>query len=253
MNKLKNSKILITGGAGFIGSNLIEYFLLNNNKIVCLDNFETGLEKNISEFYANPNFKFIKGDIRDLDTCKLAMKDCKYIFHQAALGSIPRSINDPITSADININGFVKMLFAAKEAKIKRFIYAASSSTYGDNFDLPKVEENIGKPLSPYAITKLTNELYANVFSDIYNMETVGLRYFNVFGKKQDPKGAYAAVIPKFVNKLINHESPEINGDGKFSRDFTYIENVIHANELAAISPNNKIFSNSKKHEIFNW
>ena len=234
---LKNTKLLVTGGAGFIGSNLIEYFLKNNNEVICLDNLSTGHKKNISDFMDNPNFQFIEGDIRDLDTCKKAVRDCEYVFHQAALGSVPRSIKDPMTTNAVNIDGFLNMLIASRDENVKRFIYAASSSTYGDSKDLPKVEENIGRPLSPYAITKVVNEYFAKVFSELYGMETIGLRYFNVFGKNQDPNGAYAAVIPLWVKKLINHESPVINGDGNYSRDFTYINNVIQANELAAITP----------------
>lgn len=241
MNKLTNSKILITGGAGFIGSNLIEYFLKGNNEVVCLDNLSTGHKKNIAEFMDNPNFQFLEGDIRHLDICKIAVRDCDYVFHQAALGSVPRSIKDPVTTNAVNIDGFLNMLTAARDEGVKRFIYAASSSTYGDSTALPKVEENIGRPLSPYAITKVVNEYFAKVYSDLYGMETIGLRYFNVFGKRQDPNGAYAAVIPLWVKSLLQHESPMINGDGSYSRDFTYIDNVIQANELAAITPSDKI------------
>ena len=233
---LKNSKILVTGGAGFIGSNLIEYFLKNNNEVICLDNLSTGHRKNITEFLSNPNFQFMEGDIRDLDTCKRAVRDCEYVFHEAALGSVPRSINDPATTNSVNIDGFLNMLIASRDEKVKRFIYAASSSTYGDSKELPKIEERIGRPLSPYAITKVVNEYFAKVFSELYGMETIGLRYFNVFGKRQDPNGAYAAVIPLWVKKFIHHESPVINGDGSYSRDFTYIDNVIQANELAALT-----------------
>lgn len=231
-------KILITGGAGFIGSNLCEYFLEAGHKIVCLDNLSTGHRKNISFLESNANFTFMEGDIRDINTCKEAVKGCEYVLHQAALGSVPRSINDPHTTNDVNINGFLNVLIAARDEKVKRFVYAASSSTYGDSKDLPKIEEHIGKPLSPYAITKYVNELYADVFSKTYDIETIGLRYFNVFGKRQDPNGAYAAVIPKFVIQLMNHESPVINGDGNFSRDFTYIKNVIQMNELALFTSN---------------
>ena len=246
--KLSNSKILITGGSGFIGSNLVEYFLKNGNEVICLDNLSTGHRKNIVEFFDNPNFQFTEGDIRDFDTCKKAVRDCEYVFHQAALGSVPRSIKDPATTNSVNIDGFLNMLIASRDEKVKRFIYAASSSTYGDSKDLPKVEENIGRPLSPYAITKVVNEYFAKVFSELYGMETIGLRYFNVFGKNQDPNGAYAAVIPLWVKKLINHESPVINGDGKYSRDFTYIDNVIQANELAAIIPKDDILENLNKY-----
>lgn len=236
--KLQNKKILITGGAGFIGSNLIEHFLQQDNKIVCLDNFATGKEKNVAPFLENPDFRLIKGDIRDLESCRTAVEGVDVILHQAALGSVPRSINDPKTTNDVNIGGFINMLVAAKEHNIKRFVYAASSSTYGDHKALPKVEDRIGKPLSPYAITKYVNELYAEMFSDLYGIETIGLRYFNVFGRRQDPNGAYAAAIPKFTKLLMDHESPLIYGDGEQSRDFTYIENVIQANELAATVTN---------------
>ena len=236
MNKtLKNSKILITGGAGFIGSNLVEYFLGNWNEVVCLDNLSTGHRKNITPFLDNPNFQFIEGDIRDIATCKKAVFDCEYVFHEAALGSVPRSIKDPVTTNSVNIDGFLNMLTVARDEQVKRFIYAASSSTYGDSTTLPKVEENIGRPLSPYAITKVVNEFFAKVYSELYGIETIGLRYFNVFGKRQDPNGAYAAVIPLWVKKLVHLESPIINGDGKYSRDFTYIDNVIQANEKAAL------------------
>jgi UDP-N-acetylglucosamine 4-epimerase len=238
MTKLQQKSILITGGAGFIGSNLIERFLQQNNKIVCLDNFATGKQKNIDPFMGNPDFKFIEGDIRDLESCREAVKGVDVILHQAALGSVPRSINDPKTSNDVNIGGFINMLVAAKENGIRRFVYAASSSTYGDHKALPKVEDRIGKPLSPYAITKYVNELYAEMFSELYGIETIGLRYFNVFGRRQDPNGAYAAAIPKFIKLLMNHESPLIYGDGEQSRDFTYIDNVIQANELAATVTN---------------
>lgn len=231
---LNNKTLLITGGAGFIGSNLIEHFLKQNNRIVCLDNLATGKEENIKPFLGNADFTFLKGDIRDIEACHEAVKGVDIVLHQAAMGSVPRSIKDPKTTNDVNIGGFVNMLIATKEAGIKRFVYAASSSTYGDSPALPKVEENIGKPLSPYAITKYVNELYAEIFSKLYGIETIGLRYFNVFGRRQDPNGAYAAAIPKFIRLLIKHESPVIFGDGEQSRDFTYIENVIQANELAA-------------------
>ncbi|NQV13947.1 SDR family oxidoreductase [bacterium] len=250
MQQLKNSKILITGGAGFIGSNLIEYFLKNSNEVVCLDDLSTGHKKNITEFIDNPNFQMLEGDIRDLDTCKTAVRDCEYIFHQAALGSVPRSIKDPVTTNAVNIDGFLNMLTAARDEGVKRFIYAASSSTYGDSKELPKIEERIGRPLSPYAITKVVNEYFAKVFSELYGLETIGLRYFNVFGKRQDPNGAYAAVIPLWVKSLIKHESPVINGDGSFSRDFTYIDNVIQANELAAIIPKENLLENLKEYDF---
>jgi UDP-N-acetylglucosamine 4-epimerase len=238
MIKIANKKILITGGAGFIGSNLCGYFLENDNQVVCLDNFSTGFRHNIEGFLSNPNFTLIEGDIRNLEVCHTAVTGVDYVLHQAALGSVPRSINDPITSNEVNVSGFLNMLVASRDAKIKRFIYAASSSTYGDSEALPKIENIIGKPLSPYAVTKYVNELYADVFSKTYGIETIGLRYFNVFGRNQDPNGAYAAVIPKFVAQFLNYESPVINGDGNFSRDFTYIDNVIQMNELAMVTEN---------------
>lgn len=237
---ISKKKILITGGAGFIGSNLCDYLLKKDNEIICLDNFSTGHKHNIEPFLSNDNFLLIEGDIRNLEICRKAVKNVDYVLHQAALGSVPRSITDPITSNEVNISGFLNMLVAAKDEKVKRFIYAASSSTYGDSEALPKVEDEIGKPLSPYAITKYVNELYADVFSKTYGLETIGLRYFNVFGRNQDPNGAYAAVIPKFVKQLINLESPVINGDGNYSRDFTYIDNVIQMNELAMFVKNNE-------------
>lgn len=233
-----NKNILITGGAGFIGSNLCEYFLSKDNRVICLDNFATGHRHNIEHLFSNSNFKLIEGDIRNLNDCKKAVENVDYVLHQAALGSVPRSINDPITTNDVNISGFLNMLVASRDAGVKRFVYAASSSTYGDSESLPKVENVIGKPLSPYAITKYVNELYAEIFSKTYGLETIGLRYFNVFGRKQDPNGAYAAVIPKFVTQLMKHESPIINGDGNYSRDFTYIDNVIQMNELAITTQN---------------
>lgn len=235
-----NFTILITGGAGFIGSNLCEYFLEKRYKVVCLDNFSTGFRHNIEHLLSNPNFQLIEGDIRDYAVCTKALDGVDYVLHQAALGSVPRSIQDPMTTNDVNISGFLNMLQASKEAGIKRFVYAASSSTYGDSESLPKVEDKIGKPLSPYAITKYVNELYAEVFSKTYGIETIGLRYFNVFGRKQNPNGAYAAVIPKFVMQLMQHESPIVNGDGNYSRDFTYIDNVIQMNELAMTTQNPK-------------
>ncbi|MFH6999032.1 SDR family oxidoreductase [Flavobacterium sp. FlaQc-57] len=238
MNTSTQYTILITGGAGFIGSNLSEYFLGLDYKVICLDNFSTGHRHNLKDFIANPNFKLIEGDIRNIADCNLAVEGVDYVLHQAALGSVPRSINDPITTNDVNVSGFLNMLVASRDGKVKRFIYAASSSTYGDSQGLPKVEDVIGKPLSPYAITKYVNELYAEIFSRTYGLETIGLRYFNVFGRKQDPNGAYAAVIPKFVTQLMKHESPVINGDGNYSRDFTYIDNVIQMNELAMTSQN---------------
>ncbi|HEX7493832.1 MAG TPA: SDR family oxidoreductase [Bacteroidales bacterium] len=235
---LRDSRVLVTGGAGFIGSNLVESFLLSGNSVVCLDNFSTGKREDLITFHNNPKFKLIEGDIRNYEDCMKAVTNIDIVFHQAALGSVPRSIKDPVTSTDVNIGGFVKMLFAAKESGIKRFIYAASSSTYGDHPDLPKVEDKIGSPLSPYAITKYVDELYASNFSKTYNIDVVGLRYFNVFGRRQDPDGAYAAVIPKFMKMLMKHEVPLINGDGTVSRDFTYIDNVIQANHLASVVQN---------------
>ncbi|MBN8621548.1 MAG: SDR family oxidoreductase [Flavobacteriales bacterium] len=231
-------RILITGGAGFIGSNLCDHFISKEHQITCLDNFSTGFRHNIEHLLSNPAFTLIEGDIRDLETCQKACENQDFVLHQAALGSVPRSINDPITSNEVNVSGFLNMLVAARDAGVKRFIYAASSSTYGDSKSLPKVEEVIGKPLSPYAITKYVNELYADVFSKTYGLECIGLRYFNVFGRRQNPNGAYAAVIPKFVIQLMNHESPVINGTGDYSRDFTYIDNVIQMNEKAMLSEN---------------
>ncbi|WP_016990571.1 SDR family oxidoreductase [Flavobacterium sp. ACAM 123] len=232
------SRILITGGAGFIGSNLCEYFLSKGNEVICLDNFATGHRHNLKDFINNPNFQLIEGDIRNAVDCQNAVKNVDYVLHQAALGSVPRSINDPVATNAVNVSGFLNMLVASSDAKVKRFVYAASSSTYGDSAGLPKLEDVIGKPLSPYAITKYVNELYADIFSKTYGLETIGLRYFNVFGRKQDPNGAYAAVIPKFVMQLMNHETITINGDGNYSRDFTYIENVIQMNELAMTAEN---------------
>jgi UDP-N-acetylglucosamine 4-epimerase len=235
---LNNKNILVTGGAGFIGSNLCEELLSLGAKVTCLDNFSTGLRENLDAIKNNPDFKLIEGDIRNLEDCKKACENQDFVLHEAALGSVPRSINDPITSNDVNVGGFLNMLIAARDSGVKRFVYAASSSTYGDSESLPKVENVIGKPLSPYAITKYVNELYADVFKRTYNFDTIGLRYFNVFGRKQNPNGAYAAVIPKFVMQLMNHESPVINGGGEYSRDFTYIDNVILMNLLALTSDN---------------
>ena len=239
---LSQLTFLVTGGAGFIGSNLVEYLLKYNvKKVTILDNFATGYRKNIEEFIEDERCELIEGDIRDLETCNTAMENVDYVLHQAALGSVPRSINDPITSNAVNVSGFLNMLAAAKESKtVKRIVYAASSSTYGDHPDLPKVEDKIGKPLSPYAVTKYVNELYADVFFKTYGLETIGLRYFNVFGPKQDPNGAYAAVIPKFIDSFFNKEDIIINGDGGHSRDFTYIENVVQANIKAALINDNK-------------
>ncbi len=242
---------LVTGCAGFIGSNLLETLLLLNQKVVGLDNFATGHQHNLDEVKDQvsaeqwQNFTFIEGDIRNLEDCTKAIgtieSSVDYVLHQAALGSVPRSIADPILTNSANITGFLNMLVAAKEAKISSFVYAASSSTYGDHPALPKIEENIGNPLSPYAVTKYVNELYADIFSKTYGLETIGLRYFNVFGRKQDPNGAYAAVIPKFVSQLMKLESPTINGDGNYSRDFTYIDNVIQANLLSMVADSKAI------------
>ena len=232
--------VLVTGGAGFIGSNLCEHLLAHNYRVVCLDNFATGKIENLLPLLNQytDTFKLIVGDIRNLEDCQKAVEGVDYVLHEAALGSVPRSIKDPATTNAVNIGGFLNMLIAARDAKVKRFMYAASSSTYGDSKSLPKVEDVIGKPLSPYAVTKYVNELYADVFARTYGMECIGLRYFNVFGRRQDPFGAYAAVIPLFVKKLMTHESPVINGDGEYSRDFTYIDNVIQMNMLAMTTTN---------------
>ena len=234
------SKILVTGGAGFIGSNLCESLLTDGHEVTCLDNFSTGFRANIEPFFLlyPDRFRLIEGDIRDIDMCRAAVYGQEYVLHEAALGSVPRSIKDPATTNAVNIGGFLNMIIAARDEGIKRFIFAASSSTYGDSTALPKVEERIGKPLSPYAITKYVDELYADVFARTYGFNYIGLRYFNVFGRRQDPNGAYAAVIPLFVKKFINHEAPNINGDGEYSRDFTYIENVIQMNKLAMQTEN---------------
>ena len=236
--KLRNKKILVTGGAGFIGSNLCEYLLSCEAHVTCLDNFETGHKNNLKDFLYHPKFHLINGDIRNLDICQQACSNQEFVLHQAALGSVPRSIKDPVSSNDVNISGFLNMLIASRDNEIKRFIFAASSSTYGDSEELPKVEDQIGKPLSPYAITKYVNELYADIFQKTYGLNYIGLRYFNVFGRRQDPNGPYAAVIPLFLKKLLKHESPKINGDGSFSRDFTYIDNVIQMNVLCLITEN---------------
>ena len=235
---LKDRRVLVTGGAGFIGSNLIESLLNSGNRVVCLDNFSTGKRENLKAFSNNPDFKLIEGDIRNYSDCLKAVENIDIVFHEAALGSVPRSITDPMTSTDVNIGGFVKVLFASKESGVKRFIYAASSSTYGDHPDMPKVEDKIGAPLSPYGITKYVDELFAANFAKTYGIDVIGLRYFNVFGRRQDPDGAYAAVIPKFMKMLMKHEVPLINGDGSVSRDFTYIDNVIQANHLASVVQN---------------
>lgn len=238
LKEIHGAKVLVTGGAGFIGSNLCETLLEHGINVVCLDNFATGKRENIQPFLSNSLFTLIEGDIRNLKDCQTACQGVDYVLHQAALGSVPRSIKDPITTNEVNISGFLNMLMAARDAKVKRFVYAASSSTYGDHEALPKVEEVIGKPLSPYAITKYVNELYADIFHKTYQLDMVGLRYFNVFGRRQDPNGAYAAVIPKFVMQLMEHESPVINGDGSYSRDFTYIDNVVQMNVLAMTTSN---------------
>ena len=243
---MKN-KVLVTGAAGFIGSNLSEYLLEKGFEVIGLDNFSTGHQKNLIELNKNKNFRFLQGDIRNFDICLEASKEVSFVLHQAALGSVPRSIKDPLTTNEVNINGFLNILEASRQNSVKRFIYAASSSTYGDSKALPKVEENIGKPLSPYAITKYVNELYAEIYSNTYGIETIGLRYFNVFGRRQDPNGAYAAVIPKFIAQFLNGQSPVINGDGSFSRDFTYIDNVLQMNHLAMTTKNsaaiNQVFN----------
>lgn len=238
-------KILVTGGAGFIGSNLCEELVKKGDYVICLDNFSTGRIENIQGLIDNNSdrFKLIVGDIRNLNTCLNAVNGVDVVFHEAALGSIPRSIDDPITTNAVNISGFLNMLVAAKNAKIDRFIFAASSSTYGDNETIPKVEDNIGKPLSPYALTKYVDELYAHVFSITYGLKYIGIRYFNVFGRRQNPNSAYAAVIPLFIKKLLKHEQPIINGDGSNSRDFTYIDNIIHINMLALETLSPKAFN----------
>ena len=244
---IENKQVLVTGGAGFIGSNLCENLLEHGNKVTCMDNFLTGKKSNIAHLIGHGNFTLLEGDIRNPHDCNKATDGTEIVLHQAALGSVPRSINDPLTTNEININGFLNILYASKEQGVKRFVYAASSSTYGDSKELPKKEEVIGMPLSPYAVTKYVNELYAHVFSNLYGIETIGLRYFNVFGRKQDPNGAYAAAIPKFIKAFMNHESPKINGDGSQTRDFTYIDNVIQANHLAGSTQNkdaiNKVFN----------
>ena len=247
-DKIKNYSYLVTGGAGFIGSNLVEYLLKHGAKHVrVLDDFSNGYRENLSEFLSHPAFELIEGDIRNLETCKAAMSDINYVSHQAALGSVPRSINDPATTNSVNINGFLNMMIALKESKtVKRMVYAASSSTYGDSKILPKIEDQIGKPLSPYAVTKYVNELYADVFGATYNTDTIGLRYFNIFGPKQSPNGAYAAVIPLFMQALKDNDPPIINGDGEQTRDFTFVDNAVQANIkgfFADKSASNQVFN----------
>ena len=240
-------KILITGAAGFIGSNLCSFMIKKGASVLGLDDFSTGKQENLLEFDNISNFSFVKGDIRDFKTCLKATNNIDFVLHQAALGSVPRSVNDPINTNEVNITGFLNMLEASKQNGVKRFIYAASSSTYGDSVELPKVEAKIGNPMSPYAVTKLTNELYASVYNRSFGIETIGLRYFNVFGKRQDPNGPYAAVIPKFISQVLNRENPTINGDGSYSRDFTYIGNVLKMNYLALTTENKKAFG-----QVFN-
>ncbi|MFN3759902.1 MAG: SDR family oxidoreductase [Algoriphagus aquaeductus] len=246
---IKESKFLVTGGAGFIGSNLVDYLMDHDAKYVTvLDNLSNGLLENIKDHLEKPNFEFIKGDIRDLDTCKRAVKGVDYVSHQAALGSVPRSIHDPITTNQVNISGFLNVLLAAKdEPSVKKMVYAASSSTYGDSISLPKVEGEEGKPISPYAVTKAVNEMYADVFSKVYGFHTIGLRYFNVFGPRQNPDNPYAAVIPIFCSKVLSKDNPSINGDGETSRDFTYVDNAILANILGLING-----SKIKSHKVYN-
>ena len=235
---LAGKRVLVTGGAGFIGSALIEELLRSGCTVLCLDNFATGKRENLNDFLISPDFQLIEGDIRNLNECSNALKNVEIVLHQAALGSVPRSVADPATTNDVNINGFLNMLIASRDAGVKRFVFASSSSVYGDQPDLPKVEQKTGNPLSPYAVTKQVKELYAKVFAELYGMEIIGLRYFNVFGRRQDPEGTYAAVIPRFIAALIKGESPVIFGDGKQSRDFTYIDNVVQANLLAATVEN---------------
>ncbi|HTF31952.1 MAG TPA: NAD-dependent epimerase/dehydratase family protein, partial [Flavitalea sp.] len=244
---ISKSSFLVTGGAGFIGSNIVEYLLKNNaGKVRVLDNFSTGSRENIQLFLGNPAFELIDGDIRNLEICRKSVDGIDYLSHQAALGSVPRSINDPLTSNEVNVSGFLNMLVAARDAKVRKMVYAASSSTYGDHPALPKVEDQIGNPLSPYAVTKYVNELYANVFSSNYDFHALGLRYFNVFGPRQNPKGPYAAVIPLFIECALKNEAPYINGDGETSRDFTFVENAVQANIKGLLA------EDIKKHEVIN-
>lgn len=234
---LKSFSFLVTGGAGFIGSHIVEYLLkYGAGKVRVLDSLATGFSKNIETFLSSPNFEFLEGDIRDLKMCQRACENIDIVFHQAALGSVPRSIHDPITTNAVNIDGFLNMLVASREQQVKRFVYAASSSTYGDSNKLPKVEDEIGMPLSPYSVTKYVNELYAKVFALNYGMKSIGLRYFNVFGPRQSPKGAYAAVIPLFIEGVLKNQPIAIDGDGSQTRDFTFVENVVQANILAAFA-----------------
>ena len=246
MNKLSGKKVLVTGGAGFIGSNVCHHFV-QENEVVCLDNLSTGFEKNIESLTSHPNFTFINGDIRDEELCNSILTEGMYVFHNAALGSVSRSVEDPLNTNSNNIDGFLNVLNAARLNNAERFIYASSSSTYGDHPDLPKVEEKIGNPISPYAVTKLCNELYAGTFHKTYNTPVIGLRYFNVFGKNQNPDGAYAAAIPRFVEAFLTNSPITVFGDGEQTRDFTHVENVIHAIECAATSSNDSIFG-----EVFN-
>ncbi len=238
-----NSSFLVTGGAGFIGSHIVEYLLkYGAGKVRVLDNLSTGFQKNLDLFKGYENFEFIEGDIRDYATCQKACEGIDYVSHQAALGSVPRSVKDPVTSNEVNVSGFVNVITAAKNSGVKTFVYASSSSIYGDEPNLPKVEERVGNPLSPYAVTKKTNELYANVFHDLYNMNVVGLRYFNVFGPRQDPDGPYAAVIPLFVSGIINQAPVYINGDGEQTRDFTFVDNAVQANIRGMLTDNGAAF-----------
>jgi UDP-N-acetylglucosamine/UDP-N-acetylgalactosamine 4-epimerase len=231
---LKGAKVLVTGGAGFIGSNLCESLLSHNNKVVCLDNFSTGKRKNVEVFLDHPDFSLIEGDITSMNDCRKAARGVQVILQQAALGSVPRSVSDPLSTTRVNVDGFLNVLVAARDEKVMRIVYAGSSSVYGDSNASPKEEGRLGRPISPYAVSKYTNELYAHVFGLHYGMEIIGLRYFNVFGKNQDPEGEYAAAIPRFIRALIKHEPPVLFGDGSNSRDFTYVKNVTQMNHLAA-------------------